>query len=148
MTREHVICRAPDEVFKAAHEITKAAGNLPLRVSWTTEKPKRTELQNRCLHKWFQIISQATGSAPAEVKAECNLTYGVPIKRRDDQEWAGAFGHLFDSLNWASKLKALRVLDIPVTRSMTTKQLSEYSEQMQRDYAERDIALPFKEDLG
>lgn len=103
---------------------------------------ERSARQNRTIHKWFeQIAMQQPGMSKAEVKAQCNLTYGVPILRRDDPEWAGAFGYIFADLNHASKLKAIRVLDIPVTRNMKVGQLCEYMDQMQRDYREAGFVL-------
>ena len=106
-------------------------------------KPKkRTDAMNRTIHKWFGEIASHRGDVTKlEVKAECNLTYGVPIKRRDSNEWGAVFGYLFDSLNYPAKVKALRLLDIPVTRDMTVKQLIEYMDQMQRDYRGQGVVL-------
>lgn len=114
---------------------------FPFSVTVSRDK-KRTDAMNRTIHKWFSEIAKQQGDRTAlEVKAECNLLYGVPIKRRDDQEWAEAFGAIFDSLNYAAKLKALRVLDVPVTRDMKVKQLCEYMDQMCRDYREAGFFL-------
>lgn len=102
----------------------------------------RTDRQNRTIHLWFKQIAQQRGDmTEAEVKAECNLTYGKPILARDDDEWASAFGYIFDSLSHLAKLKALRVFDIPITRRMNVKQLSEYIDQMQKDYREAGFNL-------
>jgi hypothetical protein len=103
----------------------------------------RTAAQNRLLHRWFSDIErhQSIGQTAAEIKAQCNLTYGLPIKTRDDAEWASAFGYIFNSLNHEAKLKAIRVLDIPFTRSMGVRQLSEYMSQLSRDYLELGIHL-------
>jgi hypothetical protein len=96
---------------------------------------KRTNAMNRTIHRWFgEIAAQKGDMTLAEVKADCNLTYGVPIKLREDPEWSAAFSYIFDALNRPSKCKALRVLDIPVTRNMTVPQLCEYMDQMFRDY--------------
>ena len=114
---------------------------LPFTVSAVRSKD-RTIAQNATIHLWFsQISAHRKDVSPADVKAECNLAYGVPIKRRDNPEWASAFGYLFDQLSYAAKLKALRVLDIPVTRSMNVKQLAEYMDQMQRDYLAQGVPL-------
>ena len=102
----------------------------------------RTAAQNRLLHRWFADIAKCLeGQSEADIKAECNLTYGRPILARDDPDWEGAFGYIFDSLNRPSKLKAIRVLDVPFTRRMKVKQLTEYMDQMRRDYAEAGIHL-------
>lgn len=118
-------------------------GNQVFPFTITVSKDKRrTTAMNRTIHLWFKEIAQQCGDqSEADVKADCNLTYGVPIKRRDDEEWAAAFGYLFDALNKPSKIKALRILDVPVTRDMTVKQLSEYMDQMSRDYREAGVFL-------
>jgi hypothetical protein len=75
------------------------------------DQRRRTDL----IHKNFTEIANHYGDRTAhEVKAECNLTYGRPILDRDDEEWKAAFGYIFDNLNHAAKLKAIRVLDIPI----------------------------------
>jgi hypothetical protein len=120
--------------------------SFPFRVS-ILKGEDRTGQQNRLIHRWFQEIAKQCGDRSAdEVKAECNLIYGRPIKARDDNEWSSAFGYIFDNLNHAAKLKAIRVLDVPFTRSMTVNQLSEYMDQMFRDYTERGITLTQPED--
>jgi hypothetical protein len=107
---------------------------LPFTVAFGQDK-KRSNAMNRTIHKWFSEIATQKGDMTlAEVKADCNLTYGVPIKLREDPEWSAAFSYIFDALNRPSKCKALRVLDIPVTRNMTVPQLCEYMDQMFRDY--------------
>lgn len=118
-----------------------AGQSFPFTITISVDK-KRTDAMNRTIHKWFgEIAAQQGDCSMADVKADCNLTYGVPIKRRDDPEWAAAFGYIFDALNKPSKVKALRVLDVPVTRDMKVKQLCEYMDQMARDYREAGVHL-------
>jgi hypothetical protein len=106
-----------------------------------TDGAKRSLNQNSLVHKWFSEIARHMGDrTDAEVKAECNLTYGLEIMRQDP-EWDSAFGYLFDSLPYAAKLKAIRVLDVPFTRKMKVSELKGYMDQMQRDYREMGIFL-------
>ena len=115
---------------------------LPLTVTWCEKGETRSARQNRTIHLWIGEIEKATeGQSFDEIKAHCNLTYGRPILSRDDAEWASAFDYIFESLSHAAKLKAIRVFDVPFTRRMTVKQLSEYMDQMMRDYAEAGIIL-------
>jgi len=105
-------------------------------------KEHRTDAQNRLIHKWFSDIEkEGAGSSFADIKADCNLTYGVPILTRDNPDWSAAFGYIFGALNRPAQIKALRVLKVPVTSQMGVKQLTEYMDQMQRDYAEGGIHL-------
>ncbi|QDP54171.1 MAG: hypothetical protein GOVbin4685_31 [Prokaryotic dsDNA virus sp.] len=102
---------------------------------------KRTNPQNALVHKWFAEIASHMGDRTAEeVKAHCNLTYGLDIMMRDP-DWSSAFEYIFQSLSHAAKLKAIRVLDIPFTRKMRVPELKEYMDQMMRDYREMGIFL-------
>ena len=102
----------------------------------------RSSEQNRLIHRWFAEIANWQGdTTELEVKANCNLTYGRPILSRDDPEWDAVFGYLFDTLAHEKKLKAIRILDVPFTRRMGVKQLSEYMTQMQKDYREAGVPL-------
>ena len=119
---------------------------IPFHADIKTGEEKRTDAQNKTIHKWFHEIAEHLGdTTTAEVKAECNLQYGLPIKMRD-YEWATVFGYIFRDLDYRRKIKAIRVLDIPFTRSMGVKELSEYMEQMQRDYTMRGVRLTIPED--
>jgi hypothetical protein len=115
--------------------------DFPLTVAWQKGEA-RTSAQNRLIHRWYGEISVQQGQdTPAEVKAHCNLVYGRPILERDDPEWSACFGYIFDSLNHAAKLKAVRVLDVPFTRRMKVEQLREYMDQMARDYRDAGVVL-------
>ena len=130
-----------DKQRRHAHTLIDMAPNDAL-VTISEAKVARTQDQNKLIHRWFADIERALmGQTASEIKAHCNLTYGRPILARDDAEWESAFGYIFDSLNHAAKLKAIRVLDVPFTRKMSVKQLSEYMSQMQRDYAEMGVIL-------
>ena len=102
----------------------------------------RTTEQNALIHKWFsEIATQKGDETMMDIKAHCNLTYGRPIKIRDDPEWSVVFGYLFDRLNYEKKIKAIRIIDVPFTRSMNVSQLSEYMDAMSRDYRAEGFVL-------
>lgn len=120
----------------------------PFRVTVAIGEESRTSQQNRLLHRWFADIERQTeGQTAVEIKAQCNLTYGRPILARDDLEWSACFGYLFDALPYDAKLRAIRLLDVPFTRRMGVKQLTEYMDQMQRDYTEQGVRLTDPEAL-
>ena len=122
-----------------------AQAELPMTVN-VKKGIKRTDEQNSLVHVWFEEIArhERFGMSFYDVKAHCNLTYGLPILMRDDPEWASCFGYIFEALSKPAKLKAIRVLDIPFTRRMQVKQLSEYMTQMEQDYAEEGVLLTVK----
>lgn len=121
---------------------------LPFTAS-TVVGSKRSEEQNRTIHKWFgEIAAQRGDMSPQEVKAECNLKYGLPIMQRDDAEWAAVFGHLFRGLDYEKKCIAIRIMDVPFTRRMKVKQLTEYMDQLSRDERARGTILTDPEGIS
>ena len=140
MSAEPIILRGDVQRAHAHRQIDAAPDNAVVTIREASEA--RTSQQNRLVHRWFGDVSRSlVGQSEADIKADCNLTYGRPILARDDPEWESAFGYIFDALNRPAKLKAIRVLDIPFTRRMGVRQLSEYMTQMRRDYAELGVHL-------
>jgi len=114
---------------------------MPFTLTWKPGEG-RSQAQNRTIHLWFDQIAKHFGDVTREdVKAECNLMFGRPIMARDDEEWAAAFGYIFDALSKPAKIKAIRVLDVPFTRKMTVAQLTEYMNEMRRHYDELGVRL-------
>ncbi len=114
----------------------------------TISSKKRTTEQNALLHKWFsEIATQKGDETMLDIKAHCNLTYGRPIKVRDDAEWGAVFEYIFRNLNYEKKIKAVRVIDVPFTRDMNVEQLSEYMDAMSRDYRADGYILSDPDDL-
>lgn len=113
---------------------------LPITVAQTAGA-KRTNPQNALVHRWFGEIAAHFGDKTAkEVKAECNLMFGLDIMRQD-ADWASAFDYIFQSLSYAAKIKAIMVFDIPFTRKMTVPQLTQYMDEMGREYRGRGVYL-------
>lgn len=139
MTTDKRSLHTPHDTARLIHDIKNM--ELPLRVA-IRQGVDRTADQNALIHKWFTEIANWQGDkSPADVKAECNLIYGRPILARDDEAWNAVFGYIFDALSYPAKVKAIRTLDIPFTRKMGIKQLSEYMDQMGRDYREQGVPL-------
>ena len=132
------VLKTPEDLEQWVKFLT--AQTLPITVAQTAGA-KRTNPQNKLVHKWFGEIAAHRGDTTlAEVKAECNLQFGLDIMN-ENEEWRDAFGYLFQSLNYKSKLKAIRVLDIPFTRKMTVPQLTQYMDEMGREYRSQGVYL-------
>jgi len=113
----------------------------PFTMSVTMGK-HRTADQNRLAFAWYKEAAEQLGDrTPNEVRAECKLTIGVPIRREDDA-FREAYDKLVKPLSYEEKL-ALMVepFDLAVTRHMTTKELTRYLDTMQRYYAEQGVIL-------
>ncbi len=109
---------------------------------------KRSDAQNRLIQKWNQEITAQRGDTDfEEVRAENKLRFGVPILRRDDPTFRETYDATFRPLPYAAKLALFVQLDPAVTRRMTTKQLSEYCDTLQRHYLEAGFVLTNPDDL-
>lgn len=116
-----------------------------LRVTIKTGKD-RTLDQNAISHAWYeQVARELREDTPEGVKAECKLRFGVPILRACDEDFREMYdASMKGNLSYHQKLKAMRFL--PVTSLMTTQQLSQYLEDMQRHFAECGVLLEFPDD--
>ena len=132
------VIKTPDDLAQWVKFLT--AQTLPITVA-QTPGAKKTNPQNRTIHLWFGEIAAHFGDKTAkEVKAECNLEFGLDIMRKN-ADWAKAFDYIFQSLSYPAKIKAIMVFDIPFTRKMTAPQLSGYMDEMGREYRHRGVYL-------
>lgn len=101
--------------------------------------------QNAISHVWYEQVAATVGDDDARgVKRFCKLHFGVPILRAEDT----VFREAYDSalLRWLTYEQKLVAMDIlPVTSTMTTRQLSKYMEDVQAHYAQQGIVLVFPE---
>jgi len=120
---------------------------LPLTIT-IMAGAKRSDAQNRLIQKWNGEITDQRGDVTfEEVRAENKLVFGVPILRRDDPAFKETYDATFRPLPYEAKLKLFVALDPAVTRKMTTKQLSEYCDTLQRHYLEQGFRLTDPEAL-
>lgn len=104
--------------------------------------------QNKLQRLWINEIAEQLGDRTAEeVRGECKLTIGVPILRAQNDEFRRKYDATIRPLTYQQKLACMMVpLDLPVTRIMTTKQKTEYLEQIYRQYAELGVVLTIPPD--
>jgi hypothetical protein len=114
-------------------------GFLSLTVS--TDK-LRSLNQNAISHAWYeQVADELREQTAIEVKRECKLNYGVPILRAESDEFRAYYDDLI-KLRYTYEEK-LRMMDyMPITSLMSTDQLNQYLDAMQKAYAGR-VLLEF-----
>jgi phosphopantetheine adenylyltransferase len=66
---------------------------------------------------------------------------GVPILRRDDAAFMLRYDRDFKHFDYETKVKVFAALDPAVTSLMTTKQIKEYMDAMQRHFAQAGVYL-------
>lgn len=105
----------------------------------------RSLTQNAISHVWYEQVALVVGDDDARgIKRYCKLTIGVPIMRAEDADFRQAYDVAIKGLTYEQKLVAMDIL--PVTSIMTTKQLSQYLEEVQQHYATQGIRLEFPSD--
>ena len=132
------VLKTPEDLEQWVKFLT--AQTLPITVAQTAGA-KKTNPQNRTIHMWFNEIAAHCGDkTEREVKAECNLQFGLDIMTQNE-DWSKAFGYIFGNLSYAAKIKAIMVFDIPFTRKMTVPQLTQYMDEMGREYRSQGVYL-------
>lgn len=133
------ILRDPDHVDALAAMLRFR--KLPITVTWTQGAP-RTTAQNRLAQRWFTDIARQLGDQTHEdVRAECKMLFGVPILRAENEAFRLSYDRVLRSLPYEQKLAAIRDLDLPVTRLMTTKQMTAFMDAMQQHWATQGVRL-------
>lgn len=90
--------------------------------------PKRSSAQNRSAHKWFQLIADEWNGAGYEQK----ITYGTI-----DTPWTK------ESVKAIFKKIAYAMYEKKSTTELTTKELKEVQEVLNRGLAEQGIHIPW-----
>lgn len=119
----------------------KASGYLRLQTS--SEKP-RTLSQNALAAVWYKQVADELGEdTPADIKRFCKLHAGVPILRRDDEDFRDLYDASIKPLAYEVKLSIMGL--IRVTSEMNVSQLSEYLEEVRHLYRGR-VPLEYPND--
>lgn len=122
-----------------------------IREAWKAGEPMKVTVrhgkdrslhQNALSHAWYEQLSRELPDDTAEGwKCFCKLHVGVPILRRDDEDFRAAYDASIKAMAYETKLKAMRIL--PVTSVMTTAQLTEYLEEVRELFIKRGVHLEF-----
>lgn len=115
-----------------------------LRVTWTTKR-NRTIDQNALWASLYRRISETLGTGTAadiaEIKSYCKLMIGVPILRRDCEQFEKGWRRYFAMRSYEEQLFLMGgnplfgVDGFPVTRLLDTKQGAEYTDAVVNHYA-------------
>lgn len=112
---------------------------LPFRIT-TKDGRSRSLDQNRLQFQWAGEIAEQRGDTTAqEQQQEWKLTRGVPILAAENAEFATAWLSVEVNLSYEERLRLMSV--IPVTSLMTMKQLSQYLDEIYREYTEAGYEL-------
>ncbi|WP_414613962.1 NinB/YbcN family protein [Stenotrophomonas muris] len=114
-----------------------------LTVSITHGKARSLD-QNAISHAWYEQVSrELREDTPLGVKSFCKLHFGVPILRAEDDDFRAKYDKAVKPMAYEDKLILMEWF--PVTSLMTTPQLSQYLESVQRHYQRLGVWLEFPE---
>ena len=101
---------------------------------------KRSLEQNNHFHALYaQIAQQWDGMTQKDVTRHCKLHYGIPILRRDDEDFRNVYDKSLKKLEYVEKLQAMDYMS--VTRLFSTKQGVEYIDEINREFTEQGFLL-------
>lgn len=139
------IITTPDGIDKLATFMR--ARKLPMTVT-VTQGAGRRNAQNRLSQRWFTDISRQLGDQTHEdVRAYCKLHFGVPILRAENEAFRVAYDRTMLNLTYEDKLAAIQAFELPVTRLMTTKQMTAFMDRMQQHWLVQGFRLTDPEAL-
>lgn len=133
------VIREPAHVIALANLL--AGCKLPITITWT-QGAARSHAQNRLAQRWFTDIATQLGDRTHEdVRAECKLTIGVPILRAENEAFRLSYDRIMKHLPYEAKLEAVKAFDLPVTRIMSSAQMTAFMDEMQRRWSAQGIRL-------
>lgn len=119
---------------------------LPVTVAWK-EGADRSTNQNDLAFKWYTEASVQLGDRlPHEIRAYCKLHHGVPI-RREEEDFREVYDRVLRPLAYEDKLAVMiEPIDFPITRDMTTKQMTRYLDAVFADLTAQGARLTLPEE--
>jgi len=134
------VLKSSDDIEKLARFLA-ARSKYPLTVT-VTQGDNRTGQQNRLAQRWFTDVARQLGDQTHEdIRAYCKLTIGVPILRAENEAFCGSYDATIRPLPFEAKLKAIKDFDLPVTRLMTVRQMTQFMDGMHRYWTEQGMRL-------
>lgn len=120
-----------------AERLVEYLTGLPLPFTVTVKEGEviRGLSANALLHKWYGEISKHRGDmSAADVKGECHQRWALNIRLRDAQfAWIWErTGALMDA---EKQRKFLASGQLAVSKAMTPKELTEYMDEIEREFA-------------
>ena len=114
----------------------------PLTVSWKNGDD-RSQRQNALAFKWYSEIALQKGDLhPEGTRAYCKLHFGVQIMLEDDDFREKWYSMIKDRFSYEGKLALmLEPFDFPITRLMSTKQMTRYLDKIYNEFTAHGVHL-------
>jgi hypothetical protein len=96
--------------------------------------------QNEMIHAIYkQVAEQKQDESFRDIRRHCKLHSGVPILRRDQQQFRDFYDTALKHLDYQFKLESMDF--VPVTSRMSKKQATEYIDEIIREYSQQGLCL-------
>ena len=106
----------------------------------TPSTQKRSLDANSLSHVWYAELARQKGDHTThEYRNICKLHHGVPILRRDNEEFREFYNRFFLKLTYEEKLDAMNWLSVSST--MSKEQMTEYMNEIQKMYGTQGVVL-------
>ncbi len=149
MKKTYVI-RSDDEIKRLTAFLLARPKEPLLEVVIREHKRNRSVAQNSLYWLWITVICNELGLLKEDCHDELKRRMLVPIYVRDDEGFAAmihAVRKVYrDGFKVESKALADQIVKLTSTTNATTNQFTEYLNEIERDYADKGIALPHPED--
>lgn len=123
-----------------AKEVGVAYRPIVERVHARWKDDKRSLRANALLHQWFGQIATQTGSDAKSIKGECHHEWALDIRLRDEK-FAWVWERTGALLSYEKQCSLLASETLGISSRMTTKELSEYMDQIERHYRTQGVQL-------
>jgi hypothetical protein len=97
---------------------------VPMTLQIKPGEESRSLKQNRLAFQWFKDAAAQGDQTVEQYRAECKLRLGVPILRRDDDDFRAKYDSALKPLSYENKLVCMEFF--PVTSLMKTVQMTEF----------------------
>ena len=91
---------------------------------------------------WMNELEDQGDMRAEEYRAYCKLHFGIPILRAENEAFCESYDRLIRHLDYEVKIEYMKApLDFPVTRLMTTKQKTQYLDNIYNFYLSNGFIL-------
>jgi len=115
-------------------------GQEQVTFSWRVGKDMSDDQRRMTFELYSRIGEQLYGGDSLHARAECKLTLGVPIMRRDDVDYRAKYDMVIRPLDYDTKLSLMiPSLEFPVTSCMGIRQCREYIDTVIKVYTNKGV---------
>ena len=121
-------------------QLHAAMGEHAQLVTFAPLNGKRGLPSNALSHIWYAYAEECKGDEfEDDIKCFCKLNYGVPILRKEDQEFNRFYNMALFNKTYEQKIESMKF--VPITSRMTKDQMNRYMTRMQVEFANMGIIL-------